>query len=180
MPWSLVQIQDAPPFFDSPNHLGPFVGGTMTFPRMDNVGIVVDDLNAAIAFFRELGLELEGQMKIEGAWADKVVGLENIQSEIAMMKTPDGQGRIELATYHWPKAGKSNPRIPPSNTLGLHRVMFEVKDIDEVLTRLRAHGAELVGEISQYEDIYRLCYLRGPGGIILALAEKLSGGEKTL
>jgi catechol 2,3-dioxygenase-like lactoylglutathione lyase family enzyme len=143
------------------------------FPRMDNVGIVVDDLKEAIAFFRELGLELEGRMKVEGDWVDKTVGLKNTQSEIAMMKTPDGHGRIELATYHRPKAGKSVPEIPPSNTLGLHRVMFEVADIDEMLSRLKVHGAELVGEVAQYENAYRLCYLRGPGGIIVALAEKV-------
>ncbi|HVM31765.1 MAG TPA: VOC family protein [bacterium] len=148
----------------------------MTFPRMDNVGIVVEDLEVAIAFFGELGLALEGRMKIEGSWADQVVGLKNIQSEIAMMKTPDGQGRLELATYHRPKAGKPNPAIPPSNTLGLHRVMFEVKAIDDTLARLRNHGAELVGEVAQYEDVYRLCYLHGPGGIIVALAQKLAGG----
>jgi catechol 2,3-dioxygenase-like lactoylglutathione lyase family enzyme len=140
---------------------------------MDNVGIVVEDLKAAIAFFRELGLEVEGQMEIEGDWADKTVGLKDIRSEIAMMRTPDGHGRLELATYHRPKAGSSSPKAPPSNTLGLHRVMFEVKDIQDTLARLRKHGAELVGEVAQYGNIYRLCYLRGPAGIILALAEKI-------
>lgn len=141
---------------------------------MDNVGIVVNDLKAAIAFFREFGLELEGEMKIEGSWADRVVGLKNIQSEIAMMKTPDGRGRLELAKYLRPKAGSFNPKVAPANTLGLHRVMFAVTDIDDVVARLQKRGAALVGEVAQYEGMYRLCYLRGPEGIIVALAEQLS------
>jgi catechol 2,3-dioxygenase-like lactoylglutathione lyase family enzyme len=146
----------------------------MTIQRMDNVGIVVDDLEAAVAFFTELGMELEGRMPIEGSWAGRVVGLDDMRSEIAMMRIPDAPGRLELATYHHPKAIIPEPATAPPNTLGLHRVMFTVDDIGDTLTRLRRHGAELVGEVTRYEDSYLLCYLRGPGGIILALAEQLS------
>jgi catechol 2,3-dioxygenase-like lactoylglutathione lyase family enzyme len=146
----------------------------MTIQRMDNVGIVVDDLEAAIAFFVELGMELEGTAQIEGLWADRTVGLDGVRSDIAMLRTPDGHGRLELAKYHTPAAISAEPENPPPNTLGLHRVMFAVDDIDEVVARLRAHGAELLGELAQYEDSYRLCYVRGPEGIIVALAEQLS------
>ena len=146
----------------------------MAIQRMDNVGIVVDDLDAAVAFFTELGMELEGRMPIEGRWAGKVVGLEDMRSEIAMMRIPDAPGRLELSTYHSPKAITPTPEVTPSNTLGLHRVMFAVDDIEDTLARLRPHGAELVGEVARYEDSYLLCYLRGPSGIILALAEQLS------
>ncbi|MFJ1703897.1 VOC family protein [Kitasatospora sp. NPDC088346] len=146
----------------------------MTILRMDNVGIVVDDLDAAIAFFTELGMELEGRMPIEGRWAGNVVGLDGMRSEIAMMRIPDAPGRIELATYHDPKAITPEPAPTPANTLGQHRVMFAVEDIEDTLARLRPHGAELVGEVTRYEDSYLLCYLRGPSGIILALAEQLS------
>ena len=141
---------------------------------MDNVGIVVDDLDATIAFFTELGMELEGRMQVDGSWASSVVGLDDMRCEIAMMRIPDGPGRLELAMYHHPKAIVPEPEIIPSNTLGLHRVMFAVDDIDDTLARLRPYGAELVGEVARYEDSYRLCYLRGPSGIILALAEQLS------
>jgi catechol 2,3-dioxygenase-like lactoylglutathione lyase family enzyme len=146
----------------------------MTIQRMDNVGIVVDDLEAAIAFFGELGMELEGTAQIEGRWADRTVGLEGVRSDIAMMRTPDGHSRLELAKYHTPAAVSAEPENPPPNTLGLHRVMFAVDDIEDVVARLRTHGAELLGELAQYEDSYRLCYLRGPEGIIIALAEQLS------
>jgi catechol 2,3-dioxygenase-like lactoylglutathione lyase family enzyme len=146
----------------------------MTIQRMDNVGIVVDDLEAAIAFFGELGMELEGKAQIEGRWADRTVGLEGVRSDIAMMRTPDGHSRLELAKYHTPAAVSAEPENPPPNTLGLHRVMFAVDDIEDVVARLRTHGAELLGELAQYEDSYRLCYLRGPEGIIIALAEQLS------
>jgi catechol 2,3-dioxygenase-like lactoylglutathione lyase family enzyme len=146
----------------------------MTIQRMDNVGIVVDDLEAAIAFFGELGMELEGKAQIEGRWADSTVGLEGVRSDIAMMRTPDGHSRLELAKYHTPAAVSAEPENPPPNTLGLHRVMFAVDDIDDVVARLRAHGAELLGELAQYEDSYRLWYVRGPEGIIVALAEQLS------
>jgi catechol 2,3-dioxygenase-like lactoylglutathione lyase family enzyme len=146
----------------------------MTIQRMDNVGIVVDDLEAAIAFFGELGMELEGTAQIEGRWADRTVGLEGVRSDIAMMRTPDGHSRLELAKYHTPAAVSADPENPPPNTLGLHRVMFAVDDIEDVVARLRTHGAELLGELAQYEDSYRLCYVRGPEGIIIALAEQLS------
>ena len=147
--------------------------GTMTIQRMDNVGIVVEDLDAAVAFFTELGMELEGRAEIEGLWADRTVGLDGIRSEIAMMRTPDGNGKLELAKYYAPAAIGATPENPPPNTLGLHRVMFAVDDIDDTLSRLRAHGAELLGDVAQYESTYRLCYLRGPAGIIVALAEQI-------
>jgi catechol 2,3-dioxygenase-like lactoylglutathione lyase family enzyme len=145
----------------------------MAIQRMDNVGIVVDDLEAAIAFFVELGMELEGKAQIEGRWADRTVGLDGVRSDIAMMRTPDGHSKLELMRYHTPAAVGAEPENPPPNTLGLHRVMFAVDDIDDVVARLRAHGAELLGELAQYEDSYRLCYVRGPEGIIVALAEQL-------
>ena len=146
----------------------------MTIQRMDNVGIVVEDLDAAIAFFTELGMELEGQAQIEGRWADRTVGLDGVRCDIAMMRTPDGHGRVELAKYHSPAPIGTGPRNPPHNTLGMHRVMFAVDDIEDVVARLRAHGAELVGELARYGDSYRLCYVRGPEGIIVGLAEQLS------
>jgi catechol 2,3-dioxygenase-like lactoylglutathione lyase family enzyme len=150
------------------------VGGSdMTLQRMDNVLIVVDDLEAAKAFFAELGMELEGEMPVEGRWVDLVVGLENVRSEIAMMRTPDGHGRLELTKFHTPAAVRAEPKNAPVNTLGIRRIMFAVDDIEDVLARLRAHGAELLGEVAQYEDMYRLCYVRGPEGIIVALAERL-------
>ncbi|NYH54755.1 catechol 2,3-dioxygenase-like lactoylglutathione lyase family enzyme [Nocardiopsis arvandica] len=145
----------------------------MTIHRMDNVGIVVEDLDAAIAFFTELGMELEGGGRIEGRWADRVVGLDGISCDIAMMRIPDGHGRLELAKYHAPAPIEAGPRNLPHNTLGMHRVMFAVDDIEDVVARLRTHGAELVGELAQYEDSYLLCYVRGPEGIIVALAEQL-------
>jgi catechol 2,3-dioxygenase-like lactoylglutathione lyase family enzyme len=146
----------------------------MTLQRMDNVGIVMEDLDAAIAFFTELGMEGEGSAQIEGLWADRAVGLDGVRSVIAMMRTPDGHSKLELIEYHNPAVIGARPPNPPANTLGLHRVMFAVDDIDDTVTRLRPHGAELLGEVAQYEDSYRLCYLRGPAGIILALAEQIS------
>jgi catechol 2,3-dioxygenase-like lactoylglutathione lyase family enzyme len=146
----------------------------MTLQRMDNVGIVVEDLDAAVAFFTELGMEVEGKAPIEGLFADQAVGLDGVRSDIAMMRTPDGHGKLELAQYHTPAAIGDGSHNPPPNTLGLHRVMFAVDDIDDTIARLRPHGAELIGEVAQYKDIYRLCYLRGPSGIILALAEQIS------
>jgi len=145
----------------------------MTIQRMDNVGIVVDDLDMAVAFFTELGMELEGKAQIEGLWADHSVGLDGIRSDIAMMRTPDGHSKLELTRYHTPAASSAEPKNPAPNTLGLHRVMFAVDDIDDTVTRLRAHGGELLGEVAQYESMYRLCYLRGPAGIIVALAEQI-------
>jgi len=145
----------------------------MALRRMDNVLIVVDDLEAAKAFFLELGLELEGETPVEGDWVDLVVGLKNVRSEIAMMRTPDGHGRVELTKFHAPAAVRGEPKNAPVNTLGIRRIMFAVDDIDDTLARLRTHGAELVGEVAQYQDQYRLCYIRGPEGIIVALAEQL-------
>jgi catechol 2,3-dioxygenase-like lactoylglutathione lyase family enzyme len=145
----------------------------MTLQRMDNVLIVVEDLEAAKAFFIAFGMELEGETTVEGPWVDRVVGLENVRSEIAMLRTPDGHGRIELDKFHSPAAIRTEPENTPVNTLGIRRIMFAVDDIEDVLARLRALGAELIGEITQYENIYRLCYIRGPEGIIIALAEQL-------
>ena len=136
----------------------------MTIQRMDHVSIVVDDLEAAIAFFVELGMELEGEAPIEGPWVDRVIGLDGVRVDIAMMRTPDGHGRLELTKFHTPTAISAEPENAPANTLGLRRIMFAVDDIDDTVARLRAHGAELVGEVAQYEDSYRLCYVRGPAG----------------
>ena len=141
---------------------------------MDNVGIVVDDLKAVIAFFVELGLELEGETTVEGELVDRIVGLDGVRATIASMRTPDGHARIELDKFHTPAAVRAEPEDAPVNTLGIRRIMFAVEEIEDVLTRLQAHGAELVGEVVQYEDSYRLCYVRGPEGIMVALAEALS------
>ena len=141
---------------------------------MDNVLIVVDDLEAAKAFFVELGMELEGEAPVEGRWVDRVVGLNDVRADIAMMRTPDGHGRVELTKFHSPRAVRAEPESAPANALGIRRIMFAVEDIDDVVARLRNHGAELVGEIAQYEDVYRLCFVRGPEGIIIGLAEQLS------
>ena len=140
---------------------------------MDNVAIVVDDLDSAVAFFTELGMELEGKAQIQGPWADRTVGLDGVRSDIAMLRTPDGHGGLELTKYHTPAAADAGPENPPPNTLGLHRVMFAVDDIYDTVARLRAHGAELLGEVVQYEGIFLLCYVRGPTGIIVALAEQI-------
>ena len=145
----------------------------MTLRRMDNVGIVVDDLAAAIAFFLELGLELEGQAVVEGEWAGRVTGLGDQRVEIALMRTPDGHSRLELSRFLEPPV-VSDHRNAPVNALGYLRAMFAVDDIDETLTRLRKQGAELVSsEVVQYEDSYRLCYIRGPGGLLIGLAQEL-------
>ena len=146
----------------------------MTIQRMDNVLIVVEDLQAAKAFFVELGMELEGETTIEGRWVDRIVGLEGVRADIAMRRTPDGHGRVELSRFHPPPAVKAKPENAPANTLGMRRIMFAVEDIDADVARLRRHGAELVGEIVQYEDKHRLCFLRGPEGIIIGLAQQLS------
>jgi catechol 2,3-dioxygenase-like lactoylglutathione lyase family enzyme len=146
----------------------------MTIQRMDHVSVVVDDLEAAIAFFVELGMELEGQAPIEGRSVDRVNALDGVRVDIAMMRTPDGHGRLELTKFHAPTAVSAEPENAPPNTLGLRSVMFAVDDVDATVARLRAHGAELVGEVAQYQDSYRLCYVRGPAGIIVALAEQLS------
>ena len=142
--------------------------------RIDNVGIVVNDLEPAIAFFEELGLELEGRQTVEGDLVDRLVGLQGTRSDIAMMRTSDGHGRLELSTYLHPTAVGPDPASEPPNTRGMGRIMFTVDDIDDVVERLEALGGEPVGEIVQYDDTYRLCYLRGPEGIIVALAQELS------
>jgi catechol 2,3-dioxygenase-like lactoylglutathione lyase family enzyme len=146
----------------------------MTIQRMDSVLIVVDDLEAAEAFFAELGMEREGETTVEGRWVDRVVGLNDVRADIAMMRTPDGHSRVELTKFNTPPAVRGEPESAPANTLGIRRIMFAVDDIDDVVARLRSHGAELVGEIAQYEDLYRLCFLRGPEAIIIGLAEQLS------
>jgi catechol 2,3-dioxygenase-like lactoylglutathione lyase family enzyme len=147
----------------------------MAIKRMDNILIVVDDLEAAIAFFAELGMELEGESTVEGEWVDRIVGLDGVRSDIAMMRTPDGHGRLELDKFHTPPAVRAEPVNAPVNTLGIRRIMFAVDDIEDVLARLQTLGAELIGEVVRYEDSYRLCYVRGPEGIMVALAEELSG-----
>ena len=144
----------------------------MTVLRMDNVLLVVDDLEAVKSFFTELGLELEGEALVEGDAVDRLIGLEGVRATIASMRTPDGTGRIELDKYHTPPAVRAEPEDAPLNTLGFRRIMFAVDDIDSVLGRLRRHGAELVGEVVRYGDQYRLCYVRGPEGIVVALAEQ--------
>jgi catechol 2,3-dioxygenase-like lactoylglutathione lyase family enzyme len=139
---------------------------------MDHVSIVVDDLAAATAFFVELGLELQGEMPIEGGWVDRVVGLEGIRADIAMLETSDGHGRLELVKFHSPSV-RGGDRNAPANTLGIRHVAFAVDDVDAVVATVRAGGGELVGEVEQYEDSYRLCYVRGPEGIIVELAEQI-------
>ena len=142
--------------------------------RMDNVLIVVEDLEAAKAFFTELGMELEGETTLEGSLVERVVGLNDVRADIAMMRTPDGHSGVELTKFHTPPAVRAEPENAPANTLGIRRIMFAVDDIDDVVARLRNHGGELVGEIAQYEDKYRLCFLRGPEGVVIGLAEQLS------
>lgn len=145
----------------------------MSLLRMDNVLIVVDDLDAVKAFFLELGLELEGETTVEGSTVDRLIGLENVRATIVSLRTPDGRGRIELDKFHTPAAVRSGPAIAPVNELGIRRIMFAVEGIDEVVARLLGHGAELVGEVVQYGDAYRLAYVRGPEGIMVGLAEQL-------
>jgi catechol 2,3-dioxygenase-like lactoylglutathione lyase family enzyme len=144
----------------------------MTIKRLDNVSIVVDDLPAAVSFFLELGLELDGETTVEGSWVDRVVGLDDVRADIAMVRTPDGHGRIELTKFHRPAAIDSGSNTPV-NTLGLRRIMFAVEDIDGVLAHMQSHGAQLIGEVAQYEDSYRLCYIRGPEEIVIGLAEEI-------
>ena len=145
----------------------------MTIQRMGHVSVVVDDLEAAVAFFVALGMELEGEAPIEGPWVDRVNALDGVRVDIAMMRTPDGHGRLELTKFHTPTAVSTEPENAPANTLGLRSIMFAVDDIDATVASLRAHGAELVGEVAHYQDSYRLCYVRGPEGVIVALAEQL-------
>jgi catechol 2,3-dioxygenase-like lactoylglutathione lyase family enzyme len=140
---------------------------------MDHVSIIVDDMAAAINFFTTLGMTVEGEMPVEGSWVDRLNGLEGVQVNITMMRTPDGHGRVELTKFRNPDLVEAEPAHPPPNTLGLRQIMFAVEDLDDTMARLRAVGAELIGEVVQYEDKYRLCYMRGPAGIIVALAEEL-------
>ncbi|WP_037619735.1 VOC family protein [Streptomyces aureus] len=145
----------------------------MAIQRMDNVGIVVEDMDAAVAYFVELGMELEGRGEVQGLFADQCTGLDGVHCEIAMLRTPDGHSRLELAKYRNPVATGAGRRNQPHNILGTHRVMFAVDDIEDTVTRLRPHGAELLGQIARFEDSYLLCYVRGPEGIIVGLAEQI-------
>ena len=145
---------------------------------MDNILLVVDDLERMKSFLTELGMELEGQMDVDGPWVDRTIGLENVRCTIATMRTPDGHGKIELDKFHTPAAMAFGPTDTPVNALGLRRIMFLVEDIDADVARLRTHGAELMGDIVQFENAYRLCYMRGPEGIIVALAEQVGKRSK--
>jgi catechol 2,3-dioxygenase-like lactoylglutathione lyase family enzyme len=145
----------------------------MTIKRLDHVGVVVENLAAAITFFTALGMTIEGKAQVEGPWVDRVNGIEGVQVDIVMMRTPDGHGRLELTKFRNPKLVEIEPAIAPPNALGLRSVMFAVESVDDTVARLRAIGAELIGEVAQYKDQYRLCYMRGPAGIIVALAEEL-------
>jgi catechol 2,3-dioxygenase-like lactoylglutathione lyase family enzyme len=145
----------------------------MTLQRLDNILIVVDNLEAVKAFFVELGMELEGETTVAGPAVDRLIDLQNVRATLALLRTPDGHGRIELDKFHSPDAISTGPANVPVNALGLRRIMFAVDDIDDVVARLRTHGAELVGDVVQYEDTVRLCYVRGPEGIIVGLAEQL-------
>ena len=151
------------------------LGGTkdMTIKRLDHISVVVDDLAAAIASFTALGMTLDGAATVEGPCVDRVNGIDNVQVDIVIMRTPDGHGRLELTKFRNPKLVELEPALAPPNALCLRSVMFTVESVDGTIARLRAHGAELVGEVAQYEDKYRLCYMRGPAGIIVALAEEL-------
>ena len=146
--------------------------GAMAIQRMEHVGIVVDDLEAAIAFFVALGLELEFETPVEGQWVDRIVGLDGVHADIAILRTADSHGRLELTKFHSPSRGSSEPELP-ANAPGIRHISFAVEDIEQVLQRVEPGGAELVGEVVQYEDSYKLCYLRGPAGIIVELAQKL-------
>lgn len=152
----------------------------MALLRMDNVLIVVEDLEAAIAFFIELGMELEGRMELEGEWVDRVIGIDNARDEIATLRTPDGHSRLELTQFHTPAAVGPKPKDLPVNALGYRRIMFAVDDLDDVLARLRTRGGELVRDVMQYEDVYRLCFIRGPEGIIVGLAQPLKEPQPEL
>ncbi|MGV9213226.1 VOC family protein [Micromonospora sp. RB23] len=145
----------------------------MAIRRMDNVLIVVEDLDAVIAFFVELGMELEGRGPVEGRWVERVIGVDDVRQEVAMLRTPDGHGKVELAMFHAPRAIRHEPRDAPANTLGIRRIMFAVDDVGDTIARLRGHGAEVAGEVQRYEDIFLLCYVRGPEGIVVGLAEEL-------
>jgi len=145
----------------------------MTIKRLDHVSVVVDDLAGAVAFFTALGMTVENQMPVEGNWVDRVNGMDDVRVDIVMMRTPDGHGKLELTKFRSPKLIEIEPAVVPANALGLRSVMFAVDSVDDTIARLRAHGGELIGEVAQYEEMYRLCYMRGPAGIIVALAEEL-------
>ena len=145
----------------------------MTIKKLDHVSVVVEDLETAIAFFTALGMTIGGKAPIEGPWVDRVNGIQNVQVDIVMMRTPDGHGQLELTKFRNPKLIEIKPAIAPPNALGLRSIMFSVESVDDTVAGLRAIGAELIGEVAQYEDKYRLCYMRGPAGIIVALAEEL-------
>lgn len=148
--------------------------GRMTITRLDHISVVVDDLASATAFFAALGMTVEGEMRVEGPWVDRVNAIDDIQIDIVMMRTPDGEGRLELTKFHNPDLVAVEPAIAPPNAPGLRSVMFTVDSVDDAVARLRAIGAELIGEVVQYDNMYRLCYMRGPAGIIVALAEELA------
>jgi len=145
----------------------------MTIKRLDHISVVVEDLDDAIEFFTVLGMSIENRMPVEGAWVDRINAIEDVRVEIVMMRTPDGYGKLELTKFHHPELVPLEPAIAPSNTLGLRSVMFAVEDLDDAIARLRGVGGALIGEVVQYENAYRLCYMRGPAGIIVALAEEL-------
>lgn len=166
----------ATPAFSAPAGLACLASaywGGVTIKRMDHISVVVDDLAAAVAFFKVLGMTIEGEAPVEGPWVDRVNGLERVQVDIVMMQTPDGHGRLELTKFRHPRLVEVEPAIAPPNALGLRSVMFTVESVDDTVARLCASGAELIGEVVQYEDVYRLCYVRGPAGVIVALAEEL-------
>jgi catechol 2,3-dioxygenase-like lactoylglutathione lyase family enzyme len=145
----------------------------MTIKRLDHISVVVEDLAAAVAFFTALDMTIEGEAPVEGPWVDRVNGIENVQVDIVMMRTPDGHGRLELTKFRNPELVEIEPAVAPPNAPGLRSVMFTVESVDDTVARLRSHGGELIGEVVQYEDRYRLCYMRGPAGIIVSLAEEL-------
>jgi catechol 2,3-dioxygenase-like lactoylglutathione lyase family enzyme len=145
----------------------------MTIKRLDHISVVVEELDAAVEFFTALGMSIEGRMPVEGAWVDRINAIEGVRVEIVMMRTPDGHGKLELTKFRHPELVDIQPANAPPNALGLRSVMFAVDDIDDTIARLRARGGELIGEVVQYEKLYRLCYMRGPAGIIVALAEEL-------
>jgi catechol 2,3-dioxygenase-like lactoylglutathione lyase family enzyme len=145
----------------------------MTIKRLDHISVVIDDLDAAIAFFTVLGMTREGGTTVSGEWVDRINGIEGIDADIVMMTTPDGHGRLELTKFRNPELVAQEPAVAPPNTLGMRSVMFAVESIDDTIARLRAHGGELMGEVVPYKDLFRLCYMRGPAGIIVALAEEL-------
>jgi catechol 2,3-dioxygenase-like lactoylglutathione lyase family enzyme len=145
----------------------------MTIKRLDHISVVVEDLESAITFFTELGMSMAGKAAVEGDWVDRINGIKGVQADIVMMKTPDGFGQLELTKFRNPELIEMTPKIAPPNALGLRSVMFAVEDLHGTVAHMLAHGAELIGEIAQYKNLYRLCYMRGPGGIIVSLAEEL-------